>query len=392
MNTRTLGIALMVLGGVAAVAAFGLPGLLSDEDLGMAVRSRDDGFERPELADDDELRPSVHVEVSEHMFSPMAFGTIGTHTFKVENRGKSPLELRRGPTSCTCTKAEIESPTVPPGGSTNITLEWEANTANDEFSQTARFYTNDPARPFIELSVTGAVTSPVMIEPTDIMLSSFASREGKTADAFVYTRFDRVPRVTKVNFHNQGLAPFFEFEYLPVDVGDVPAGFKSGMRIRAHIKPGLPYGGFEQIAMLETDSKDSPVWRLAYYGTVEGDISLVGPKWDSKRGVLRLGKIDAATGASTQLKLIVRGPDRDKISFGKPRSTSDALRITLGQPEQVEGSTIVQASLTIDVAPQTAEVSHMGSPADPLADLFIPTSSEREGELHVRVQFAVVGG
>ena len=109
--------------------------------------------------------PQVEVAQAEHDFGVMDLHAERSHDFVFRNLGDATLRLTAGDTSCSCTVSELDVNEVSPGGSTEVTVTWSANESLGPYRQTATIFTNDPARPRVELTVTGRVTSAARTVP-----------------------------------------------------------------------------------------------------------------------------------------------------------------------------------------------------------------------------------
>ncbi len=83
------------------------------------------------------------------------FGTIAndapvTRTFEIRNDGEGELEITGLTTSCSCTTAEVEDITVPPGSATTLIVTFDPRTHNGatgHFMRQVFITSNDPDAP-----------------------------------------------------------------------------------------------------------------------------------------------------------------------------------------------------------------------------------------------------
>ncbi|MGH7201672.1 MAG: DUF1573 domain-containing protein, partial [Planctomycetaceae bacterium] len=181
--------ALVVVGTLAAAVWIGKYGGLSADLKNTQAASGPTYQEPPDIADDGP-QPKVFVEEPEYDFGVMTVGQTRTHTFMVRNEGDASLKLALKGTSCKCTIGELEHGAVPPGGSTEVTLEWTPESADDQFRQLAQIWTNDPefseaSGTPLELYVSGQVKNVILMQPEGLLELGELSGTGPTRGEFM---------------------------------------------------------------------------------------------------------------------------------------------------------------------------------------------------------------
>ena len=86
--------------------------------------------------------PLAEVETPMYDFGAIEPGERLGHEFVVHNRGKEPLVLKLGFTTCRCTMADIPNQTIEPGGFGVVRLEANTEGKFGEFEQGAEIHTN----------------------------------------------------------------------------------------------------------------------------------------------------------------------------------------------------------------------------------------------------------
>ena len=120
------------------------------------------------------------------------------------------------------------------------------------------------------------------------------------------------------------------------------------------IKPGLPVGPFQQKIRLRTNVSEKPEIELQVFGAVENDLQILGRTWDQIRGILTLGTVDPETGGSVEVKVSVRGPERDRVKLAVKEKVPQFLEVEFGEPEILAGGVRLQFPVTIKVPPGDA--------------------------------------
>lgn len=92
------------------------------------------------------------------------------HSFTLENKGDSPLVIRRVVTSCGCTTSKTRSFEIPPGDSKDLPVEIDLKGRSGPQRQFITLHTNDPNNPRLPLKVTGTAVPPIDIAPRTLNL------------------------------------------------------------------------------------------------------------------------------------------------------------------------------------------------------------------------------
>jgi hypothetical protein len=82
-----------------------------------------------------------------------------SRTFEIRNIGGGLLEIIGVSTSCGCTTAEVADRRLPPGGSTSLTVTFDADfhPVQGPVTRLVWLATNDPAQPWVEVRITATV-------------------------------------------------------------------------------------------------------------------------------------------------------------------------------------------------------------------------------------------
>jgi Protein of unknown function (DUF1573) len=158
----------------------------------------------------DDSAPRVQIDEPNFQFGSMQQNTTKSHHFTVKNIGKAPLTLRVGQTSCTCTLGEVTGDAIPPGGSTEVKLEWSAVTGSGPVRQTATLITNDPLASTVELTVEGQITEATNVSPPEFLFDKVPAGESKSAEVFVMAMLEDELTVSEPKFSDQATAEKFD--------------------------------------------------------------------------------------------------------------------------------------------------------------------------------------
>jgi hypothetical protein len=336
--------------------------------------------------------PKLVVDDAEYNFGRGERNAPQHHEFIIRNSGQGPLVLVMGKTSCKCTKAEIERPNVPPGGSTKVTLEWETKSLGP-FRQSATIYANDPAQRAVDLVIAGEIVASYRVEPERVVLTSVSSSKPTTATARILSYGSTDLDVVSHKFSSASIEPFFSLVVKKMTADEIKqeAGAKSGCVLQIAVKPGLPAGAFEQRIHLRLNLPGEPEVELPVEGRVNSPIEIASRTggWEAEQGVLTLGQIRSAEGAKAELFLTVREGAQENVNVKLATPAPAPLKVTIGKREQITPSTS-QISLTIEVPRGARPVNHLGSNDQAkLARIILDTGLPEPKQLQILVGYLV---
>jgi hypothetical protein len=325
-------------------------------------------------------------------FGVMEQKGTGKHAFTIKNTGTINLTLSKGHTTCKCTLADIDKAEVPPGESTQVTLEWHGKLFEGEYRQSATIGTNDPERPQVTLAVTGRILALVKAVPTDVVFSALSPNRSSTTEVKFFGFVPAPLALSNQQWLEPRTAPYFDVQIdpMPADMVQNEKNAKSGLILRLTVKPGLPIGSFRQTLRAHTNVDDVKEIELPIHGTVVGTVSVSGRDWDNEKGVLLLGRVPQGVGEERSLRIMCRGPDREKIQLKLAEVSPSFLQVEIGQAEKSRG-TIRQVPLLIRIPKGSPTANHFGGDgAAPTGRILLETGLPDMPPLLIRVWFAVV--
>jgi hypothetical protein len=335
--------------------------------------------------------PRVSLDEDTYDFGTMEQKGTDKHDFIFKNLGDAPLKLTKGATTCSCTLANVDNDEVPPGGTTKITLKWHGKLFHGPYNQSATILTNDLRRPEVTLRITGRIVALLKAEPTSVSLSSVSSSRESTAEVKFFSFADAPLTLTQPEWLDPRLAESFavRFDAMPAEDLKNEKGAKSGLIARLTVKPGLPIGTFRQTLRMRSNVKDLTEVELPIQGAVVGAISVVGRDWNDERRILMLGPILQSAGAQRELRLLCRGPDRDKFKFRIAERSPSFLEAEIEKDEP--GGVIRQVYLNIRVPKGSPVASHYGDEeGSPYGRVLLDTGVPGMAQVLIQVRFAVV--
>jgi hypothetical protein len=314
-------------------------------------------------------------------------------SFVFRNEGDEPLQLTQGPTTCKCTLSELKTGDVPPGGTTEVRLDWKLVTEGEQFRQTADIHTNDPRQPTVTLTIHGIVTDLLRLEPGDVVLSNVPANEGATTTLHLLGFDIQDLQVLSHEYTNQETASFFSLDWRPATKDELrgKSGASIGLVGTLTVKPGLPLGPINQTIQLQTNVPKADKLELAISGSVVSDISIVGPSlFSEKQSTVVFGGVEQSRGAKTTLRILVKGPQRREVKLEVQEvDPADVLQVSLGDVQEINAGAVLMYPLEIRILPGSRLISRLGSEQAKPGKIVIETTHPTVKKIPINVKFAV---
>ncbi len=347
----------------------------------------------PETADGQASPGIPHLRVEDspvHDFGIMPLGTSGQHTFILRNIGDAPLTVDFIDKTCQCTDIQISRRIVPPGETTGVTLVWTPTKYKLDFSQTARFRTNDPRQFELDLRVKGRVQQIVQANPMAVSFGDLSTGSaGETVLDIVGFR-DPDLAVTRVEWLEPETAKYFHAEIVPLTEHERTPykGSQSGSRLRLRIEPGMPIGPVVQRVKVHLNQADLEPLMVPVQGNIVGKVNVYGAGFDTRTQVLKLGSVNGNGPTERQLWVLVKNQDGTagelQVESVDPQGV---LQAELGPPQQL--GPVTKYPLTVRVQPADQAVNRLGGPTGPLGSIRLMTTGTNRQQAVIRVAFAV---
>ena len=334
--------------------------------------------------------PRVVADQEEFNFGSMERDSHKSHVFTIRNEGRSPLVLKKGESTCRCTRFLIAETDIKPDGSTTVTIEWKATVPPGSFRQSATIETNDPARPELTFTITGEVTSTIRVLPESIVFTGISINEPQTAEVHIFSYRDEPLKVNNYEFMETANADKFEFrsEAMPPKMLAEEKDAQSGLVLHVSVKPGLPLGSFRQKIKINLNQNDNSI-ELPIEGNTISDVVVAGPNWDDDRSLLTLGTISSRAGATAQLFILAHGPHSKQLRPVVKEATPDVLKVTFGDVTTAADNGPVRVPVIIQIPPGLPPMLHLGGQEGKVGEILIDTNDPEAAIVRIRVRFAI---
>ncbi|GEM_PF-332861 len=340
--------------------------------------------------------PRLVLRQEDHDFGKLETDGGGQHAFVFTNAGDQPLKLERGKETCGCCTCVCETK-LPDGGaigpneSAAVTLSWTIKRFTGAYHQSSTILTNDPRRPEVMLAVVGRIVPVVRALPGQFVFSSPLVGATAWSEVRVYGYRSPPLKITDCRLSDPASAAFFETAISPLSAEEVAQepDAVNGFLLRVTLKPGLPLGPFRQDVVLATDVESKPKLEISIQGQIAHPVSVAGPGWDSRAGVLKFPPVAGQAGAQRNLLLLVRGPHCQATTFRLVRVAPKCLAVELGPTKASPDGQSARTPLIVRIPAGSPPGTCPGLPAGEAGQIVIGTSHPQQPQLRLLVSFTV---
>jgi len=337
----------------------------------------------------DAAMPKAEAPETTFKFGKIERGTSMSHAFKIRNVGDAPLHVEVGSTTCKCTVGNLPKNDVEPNEETEVLLEWTAKTGPGPFRHGATLLTNDPLHSRIELYVEGQVVDSTSMSPAELVFGAVRVGETQTSHLYVMAFLEQEVKVLSWEITDADLAKQIEVHIAPAQPSELPSSDAlSGLKVVATYQAGKTIGPFYGSLTLATNLEGASKLTIPLMGSVVGDISIFGPGWNARQGLLRLGAIHGGEGKTVRLNVAIRGEHAQTTQLKVVAVDPPELKATLGK-RRVMGDKLVHVPLLVEVPPNTRPLVRTGEPASTDARIVLQSNHPETSEVRLRVHFAV---
>ncbi len=272
--------------------------------------------------------PKVVVSETEFEFGRMEPLTSGTHAFEIRNEGSAPLKLRVKDTSCKCTLGSLEDDEIPPGGKTQVMMEWNTGNKFAHYRQWAQIATNDPDNITLTFYISGTVRQEIRFEPEEIVFGEIYP--GDTVQREVLVCSDQLNEFELENVVTTH--PGFVAAVQPATAEQLAAAKAiRGFVVKLTSNEEVPHGSFLESLRLNikrqpTDDDPQP-HELSIVGSVKGRLSITGTAINAV-GQVEFGTLGYGQGAIAKMKLKVRDSEHE-LKLRELKVSPEFVKVTL---------------------------------------------------------------
>ena len=215
-----------------------------------------------------DVQPRVALDHGVFDFGTVERGVPVDHTFRLPNRGTAELRVDHVKSSCGCTVAVLSEREIPPGGEGRVAVTLDTARLSGRTTKTVSIYTNDPDQPVLALTLTGQVTTDLVVSPNPLYLGHVRRGDdtrhevtiapGRPGARYVVERLEDTNRAIRARLE--------------------PGAEGRGQRVVVELDREMPLGRFNEKLTLHTTSPRDPVITVSVFGSIEGDLVVLPPQ------------------------------------------------------------------------------------------------------------------
>jgi hypothetical protein len=302
-----------------------------------------------------EKRPKAVVDAAEFDFGVAEVGQEFEHTFTIRNVGDAPLNLVKGPPSCTtCTSFEVDKLELASGEEAHATVKWKVGSKREEFRQYAPVRTNDLEKPEIQLVVRGEISEALKILP-GLTWNVQELRDNEPTEAIGTITSGVLDSFQVTSIESSALSLTSEVTPLGAEeLKELKA--KCGYTIRAIVAPGVPVGEYRQSLKVHTDLRGDTTFDLNIVAKRVGPLTIIGPHWYQQHMLLDLGTFQADKGMKVTLSMFVKAEEELKFLDVSTDEEARDVKVTLVPDLKFQGQGKRRYMLTFEVPPGSRPV------------------------------------
>ncbi len=252
--------------------------------------------------------PKAVVEQNTYNFGVMEPNTTGEHIFIVRNEGEAPLSLRRGTSTCQCTRFDILKKEVPPGESAEIKVNWKPKSENKMFEQSLVLKTNDPKNTELRLIVTGNAEARLVLSPFSPWTVTYHGKEPFKTYGNLLSKLYKDVEITGVDVAHPDLVQVNVTPLSPEDELIKDKGNLCGYKIEAILSPNMPAGPFRESVTIHTSVPGFEAIPVDIAGNRIGPIRFIptfGVRWTLDKYLISMDQFPSSEGKKAVLTMIV---------------------------------------------------------------------------------------
>lgn len=327
--------------------------------------------------------PRAVADETFHNFGILDPNQACEHSFVIRNKGKAPLKLTRGETSCKCTVSSLPHGEVPPGGEVPVTVASKVNDVKGEFTHSATILTNDPETSRIDLRIAGKVRTILAAVPSEVTVRCNRRRPA-LGEVVVYSEV--------WDHFSLKIEPLKDvtFEIEPADSSVIQQlGARCAQRIRVNLPPREESGFVsEHLQITATPSsvaEGSP--RSLTVNLLQitlKPIAFHGDKFNSVFKELQFGPLRPREGAQGRVVLVVRDEQRE-LTVRKIEVRPEFMKVEM-KPLETEKDKPAVFAIDVEIPKNAPSCNYLTEKATVL----IETDHPEVQKIEFKVSFAVI--
>lgn len=244
-----------------------------------------------------QAQPKAVVAQPIHDFKEIEKTAKVSHEFVIRNDGTAPLLLREARPDCACAVASFDA-TIAPGATGKVRVELDPADQLGPIRKQVLVFTNDPAAPELQLTLTAIVRPQLLIKPGYARYIYVQKEAPGTISQTIWSADGRDFKVLAVNSPYPHLKATFHEAKAEERLADKPG---KQWRVTTTLDPNSPVGALVEPVVIVTDHPLQKELTLEVSGFVRPVVAVTPPAGDFrnlKSGVEHKGSVVVKTFAT----------------------------------------------------------------------------------------------
>ncbi|MEI8211957.1 MAG: DUF1573 domain-containing protein [Planctomycetota bacterium] len=333
-------------------------------------------------------------------FGLMMRGTKRSHKFIFKNTGDGVANIWFISSSCKCTLGKFKEAKLEAGEESDVELEWKAESAVDEFGQTATIGSDCPGQEEIKLVIQGKIGDAYMFDPPPYKYGDIFTNQ-ETRIPFTVYSFQEAP----INIASGQVQDAVLSKRIKVDIGEekilapgeIPTmeGARRLVECTIRLLPGIAAGPINIELKLarknESKGEEEDTEFLVYNvrGRCVTPVRIIaGDDYSETRNILSLGSTKSSQGLKKSFMLAIRNEDaKIEPNVRITKLIPSQLKATLGTPKISASQQIYP--VTIEIPPGAEPIELDGTFSKDFGRIVIETDIESSPEIPIFLKFKI---
>lgn len=185
--------------------------------------------------------PQIVCEAPEYDFGRRPDSETVVHEYQIKNAGDTALTIKRVKASCGCTAAQSDKETLAPGETSVVEAKFKLAGRHGKQRKTITVESDDPAKPRLQLILTGEITTEVALNPRYLNFGQVHKSVATTQSVALVSLKPEV-RITGVTSDKAAFAATINPDGRGLTVRTVPPLAKGSIRARMTVTTDHPDG------------------------------------------------------------------------------------------------------------------------------------------------------
>ncbi len=210
--------------------------------------------------------PTLSTPTLVYDFGSVTAGAKVKFDFPLINKGSADLTIQKVIPSCGCTNSRPSMPTIPPGATGSLMVEFDTTGFSGNKVKLVRMLTNDPHSPTVNFTIKGRVEDEIDLEPKRISFDPIVRGSGTETEAK-----EVIVRIKSGSSRTIDAVKSFSKSVI---IKEIKGGDKE-RTLAVSLLSDLPVGEFRDRLVISLKGGSAKTVNIPIYASVVGEVSLI---------------------------------------------------------------------------------------------------------------------